>query len=238
MRNRAQKRGKAGVFEGRIAYYGGAVFESAHAAGRLEDLSTIIPSLRQYNMTGDFSGALSLWPSVMGSFSVSNLAAEAFENEISSGSVSFLVSGNTLTTTSFAGMLNDSPFTADLKVTRARKTSVDVAMDGEFLFNDGDTPAGLYIVCSGRVKMCKTSPSGQQLISRIEESGDLAGHITLLAGGNFQTSGEIMGDSVISLIDKNLFMGILDCRTKRLMYLLVPFRVKHKAPAGWRGLCV
>jgi|GEM_PF-4536379 len=103
-------------------------FRITHAAGRLEDLSTIIPSLRQYNMTGDFSGALSLWPSVMGSFSVSNLAAEAFENEISSGSVSFLVSGNTLTTTSFAGMLNDSPFTADLKVTRARKTSVDVAM--------------------------------------------------------------------------------------------------------------
>lgn len=78
--------------------------------------------------------------------------------------------------------------------------------DGELIFNEGEKPAGLFIVCSGRVKLCKTSPSGQQLISRIEQAGDLLGHITLFAGGNFQYSGEAMGKTVVSFIDHGLFI--------------------------------
>jgi len=78
--------------------------------------------------------------------------------------------------------------------------------DGELIFNEGEKPAGLFIVCQGRVKLCKTSSSGQQLISRIEQAGDLLGHITLFAGGNFQYSGEAMGEALISFIDHSLFL--------------------------------
>lgn len=78
--------------------------------------------------------------------------------------------------------------------------------DGELVFNEGERPAGLFIVCKGRVKLCKTSPSGQQLISRIEQAGDLLGHITLFAGGNFQYSGEAMGETLVSFIDYSLFI--------------------------------
>ena len=81
--------------------------------------------------------------------------------------------------------------------------------ESELLFNEGEKPSGLYIVCRGRVKICKTSPNGQQLISRIEEAGDLVGHIELLAGSNFQSSGEIMGQTLVSLIDNVLFLDFL-----------------------------
>jgi len=81
--------------------------------------------------------------------------------------------------------------------------------DGELLFNEGERPPGLFIVCSGRVKICKTSPSGQQLISRIEEAGDLVGHISLFAGGNVEASGEVMGKALVSLIDNYQFIEFL-----------------------------
>ncbi|MDD4003693.1 MAG: Crp/Fnr family transcriptional regulator [Elusimicrobiaceae bacterium] len=81
--------------------------------------------------------------------------------------------------------------------------------DGEYLFNEGEPPPGLFIVCTGRVKIYKTSASGQQLISRIEHTGDLVGHIAFFAGGNFQSSGEVMGDTVISLVDNALFLDFL-----------------------------
>ncbi|MFA6584186.1 MAG: Crp/Fnr family transcriptional regulator [Elusimicrobiaceae bacterium] len=81
--------------------------------------------------------------------------------------------------------------------------------DGEYLFNEGEIPPGLFIVCAGRVKIYKTSANGQQLISRIEQGGDLVGHIAFFAGGNFQSSGEVMGTSVVSLIDNALFLDFL-----------------------------
>jgi len=81
--------------------------------------------------------------------------------------------------------------------------------DGEYLFNEGEPPPGLFVVCKGRVKVYKTSTNGQQLISRIEQTGDLVGHIAFFAGGNFQSSGEVMGDTLISLVDNTLFLDFL-----------------------------
>ena len=81
--------------------------------------------------------------------------------------------------------------------------------DGELVFSEGDRPPGLFIVCKGKIKICKTSINGQQLISRIEEASGMVGHIALLAGGNFQANGEVMGDTLVTLIDQNLFIDFL-----------------------------
>jgi len=81
--------------------------------------------------------------------------------------------------------------------------------DGEILFNEGDKSPGLFIVCSGSIKVCKNSLSGQQLISRIEHAGDLAGHIAFFAGGTYQGSGEAMGQTLVSLISDDPFLNFL-----------------------------
>jgi len=81
--------------------------------------------------------------------------------------------------------------------------------DGELLFSEGDKPPGLFIVCKGKIKICKTSINGQQLISRIEEAGGMTGHIAMLSDGNFQANGEVMGDTLVSLIDTALFIEFL-----------------------------
>ena len=80
---------------------------------------------------------------------------------------------------------------------------------GEVIFHEGSMPMGVFVVCTGKVKIYKSNRSGQQLITRIELPGDLLGHITLLHGGSYDASGEAMEPSVVSLVDAPSFTGFL-----------------------------
>ncbi|MCX5783600.1 MAG: Crp/Fnr family transcriptional regulator [Elusimicrobia bacterium] len=91
---------------------------------------------------------------------------------------------------------------------------------GEFLFSEGERPPGLFLVCGGSIKVCKTGPDGQQLISRLENGGDMLGHIALLAGGNFQACGEAAEDSLISLIESEMFLNFLGQHSNASMALM------------------
>jgi len=81
--------------------------------------------------------------------------------------------------------------------------------DGENIFHEGTKPPGLYVVCRGHAKVYKTSRTGEQLLVRIENPGDLLGHISLLVGGAYAGSAESMGESVVSLIDQDKFFRFL-----------------------------
>jgi CRP/FNR family transcriptional regulator, polysaccharide utilization system transcription regulator len=81
---------------------------------------------------------------------------------------------------------------------------------GEIIFHEGTTPMGVYVVCTGKVKVYKSSRTGQQLITRMEHPGDLLGHITLLShDGPYSASAEAMEPSIISLVDEQSFTGFL-----------------------------
>ncbi|MFA6002836.1 MAG: Crp/Fnr family transcriptional regulator [Elusimicrobiota bacterium] len=81
---------------------------------------------------------------------------------------------------------------------------------GEVIFHEGTIPMGVFVVCTGTVKVYKSSRSGQQLITRIERPGDLLGHITLLArSGPYMASAEAMDKSIISLVDETSFTHFL-----------------------------
>ncbi len=73
---------------------------------------------------------------------------------------------------------------------------------GETIFYEGEKPTNAYIVCTGRVKIYKSSRTGQQLLIRIESPGDLLGHISLFSGWPYAGSAETMTESVVSIIDK------------------------------------
>ncbi len=81
---------------------------------------------------------------------------------------------------------------------------------GETVFHDGVPPHGLYVVCKGKVKIIKSSRTGQQLTTRLESPGDLLGHITLLAqDGPYTANAETLEPSVISMIDERTFLNFL-----------------------------
>ena len=81
---------------------------------------------------------------------------------------------------------------------------------GEVVFHEGTTPQGVYVVCTGKVKIYKSSRSGQQLITRVESPGDLLGQITLLAKeGPYTGTAEALEPSVISMVEENNFRDFL-----------------------------
>ncbi|MFI5361220.1 MAG: Crp/Fnr family transcriptional regulator [Elusimicrobiota bacterium] len=81
---------------------------------------------------------------------------------------------------------------------------------GEVVFHEGANPQGLYVVCTGKVKIYKSSRTGQQLTTRVESPGDLLGHISLLADeGPYAATSEALEPSVVSMIDAKSFFDFL-----------------------------
>lgn len=90
----------------------------------------------------------------------------------------------------------------------------------ETIFYEGEKPSGVYIVCTGKIKIYKSSRTGQQLLTRIESPGDLLGHISTLAGWPYAGSAEAMKESVISMIEQNELENFLLKHTKASLALL------------------
>ncbi len=81
---------------------------------------------------------------------------------------------------------------------------------GEVVFHEGAMPYGVYVVCTGKVKIYKSSRTGQQLTTRVESPGDLLGHVTMLADdGPYTGTGEALEPSVVSMIDKSTLYNFL-----------------------------
>ena len=81
---------------------------------------------------------------------------------------------------------------------------------GEVIFHEGSMPQGVYVVCTGKVKVYKSSRTGQQLTTRVESPGDLLGHVTLLSDeGAYTATGEALEPSIVSMIDKTTFYNFL-----------------------------
>lgn len=82
---------------------------------------------------------------------------------------------------------------------------------GEAIFHEGATAQGVYIVCTGAVKIYKSSGrTGQQLTTRVESPGDLLGHVAWLADeGPYTGTGEALKPSMVSLIDAATFRDFL-----------------------------
>ncbi|MFH1724702.1 MAG: Crp/Fnr family transcriptional regulator [Elusimicrobiota bacterium] len=91
---------------------------------------------------------------------------------------------------------------------------------GETIFYEGETPRGVYVVCTGKVKIYKASRTGQQLLVRIESPGDLVGHISSLARWPYAGSAEAMEESVMSMITEDALWKFLLEHPKGALALL------------------
>ena len=92
---------------------------------------------------------------------------------------------------------------------------------GEVVFHEGAMPQGVYVVCTGKVKIYKSSRTGQQLTTRVESPGDLLGHVTLLSeDGAYTGTGEALEPSVVSMIDARSFYSFLGKHPQASLALL------------------
>jgi CRP-like cAMP-binding protein/CheY-like chemotaxis protein len=77
------------------------------------------------------------------------------------------------------------------------------------LFSEGDSPANIYFIKSGSVKVYQSHPDGKELITNIYNANDFFGFEPILEGNNYQESAVAMQDSEIISIPKQDFITLL-----------------------------
>ena len=67
-----------------------------------------------------------------------------------------------------------------------------VMPSGALLFVEGQTPRGVYVLCSGKVKLSTTSREGKVLILKQAEGGEVLGLSAAISGTNYEMSAETL----------------------------------------------
>jgi len=80
---------------------------------------------------------------------------------------------------------------------------------GALLFVEGQTARGVYVLCSGRVKLSTTSREGRVLILKIAEPGEVLGLSAAISGQPFELTAETTVPSQVNFIEREaLLQGI------------------------------
>src|SRR5919197_421934 len=80
---------------------------------------------------------------------------------------------------------------------------------GAVLFVEGQAPRGVYVICSGRVKLSTTSRDGKTLIVRIAESGEILGLHATVSGKPYELTAESLQPCQLDFIRREDFLRFL-----------------------------
>ena len=77
------------------------------------------------------------------------------------------------------------------------------------LFVEGQTPRGIFILCSGTVKLSTTSKDGKVLILKQAQAGEVLGLSAVISGTNYEMTAETASPCQLNFIGRPDFMALL-----------------------------
>jgi CRP/FNR family transcriptional regulator, cyclic AMP receptor protein len=80
---------------------------------------------------------------------------------------------------------------------------------GALLFVEGQSPRGVFMLCSGRVKLTTCSSEGKSLITRIAESGEVLGLGASVSGKPYMATAETLDPCQVNFIKREDFLRFL-----------------------------
>ena len=80
---------------------------------------------------------------------------------------------------------------------------------GENVFEDGESPKGVYFIEKGTAKLSKSGVYGKDQILRFCKENDLIGYRSLLCGENFQANAEAMTPMTVQFLPADIFLHLL-----------------------------
>jgi CRP/FNR family cyclic AMP-dependent transcriptional regulator len=80
---------------------------------------------------------------------------------------------------------------------------------GAILFVEGQASRGVFIICSGRVKLSCSSAEGKTVIVRVAELGELVGVPGTLTGKPYGVTAEVLEPTLANFIPRELFLRFL-----------------------------
>lgn len=91
----------------------------------------------------------------------------------------------------------------------AQVAQVSTYAKGDLLFSEGDPSQSFYVVCSGRVKVFKMTPSGRDVILQIFGAGHPVGAVAVYEERPFPASAMALEDTTCVLIPRHAFFALL-----------------------------
>jgi CRP/FNR family transcriptional regulator len=89
--------------------------------------------------------------------------------------------------------------------------------NGATLFVEGQNPRGVFVICSGKVKLSTTSKDGKVLILKMASSGDVLGLSAVISGQPYELTAEtatpcqvnfVQRDSILALMQRHGEVGV------------------------------
>jgi CRP/FNR family transcriptional regulator, cyclic AMP receptor protein len=80
---------------------------------------------------------------------------------------------------------------------------------GAVLFVEGQAPRGVYVICTGRVKLTTTSRDGKTLILRIAQAGEVLGLHATVSGKPYELTAETLQPCQLDFVKRDDFLKFL-----------------------------
>jgi CRP/FNR family transcriptional regulator, cyclic AMP receptor protein len=80
---------------------------------------------------------------------------------------------------------------------------------GTILFVEGQEPRGVFILCTGRVKLYGAAANGKSVIFRIAEAGEIIGLPSSLSEKSYEVTAEALEPTQANFIRRDAFLGFL-----------------------------
>ena len=78
-----------------------------------------------------------------------------------------------------------------------------------YIYGNGDTPRGVFLINNGKVKTFATNEEGKELIMEIHQKGDFFGYKSMLANQPYNHSAYTLEDTELAMIGKDDFFALL-----------------------------
>lgn len=88
-------------------------------------------------------------------------------------------------------------------------TSAATYPKGAVLFVEDQPARGVFVICSGRVKISSSSAGGKVMIVRVVEAGELVGLPGTISGRPYGATAEVMEPAQVSFIKRDAFLQFL-----------------------------
>jgi CRP/FNR family transcriptional regulator len=113
-------------------------------------------------------------------------------------------------------VLRKTSYFADLEQTQlsaiARAAVRRSYRRGDFVFHEGDTCEGLYVVKSGRARVYKVSADGREQVLLVAQPGETFNEVAVFDGGPNPASVEALEPTVLLLLPKNTLLSIVEAQ--------------------------
>jgi hypothetical protein len=81
---------------------------------------------------------------------------------------------------------------------------------GAILFVEGQMPRGVFVLCSGKVKLSTTSREGKVLILKMVEPGEAIGLSAVISGEAYEVTAETLGPCLVNLVERDGLLRLME----------------------------